>query len=291
MEHEQKINYRSVEKYFSDNLSAHFSIQADLGNLFDPGYELICKNFRILYCQSNCGAVFDVDGTHYQLQRGDIVVVKPHTPHKFVTYSRPEEIYAGYVIEISWEYMRYLQLHEGFPNMDKSGKIIPTRGTLWERIDSLFMMTLEEAQMNAPGGNMALFGCSIILMVQIVRAASVDPNTAVKTEKQELLTAIISYVENNLSEKITLEDVANRFFVSSSTVTHLFTKKINISFYKYVMQRRLWKAQNLIREGMAMEKIAANVGFGDYSAFYRAFRQEFGMSPRQYYKETLETNQ
>ncbi len=57
---------------------------------------------------------------------------------------------------------------------------------------------------------------------------------------------------------------------------------MNMSFYKYVMQRRLWMAKNLINEGMPMERIAIRVGFGDYSAFYRAFRQEFGMSPRQF---------
>ena len=152
----------------------------------------------------------------------------------------------------------------------------------------MFVITPVASTLMTPPSQAALFGCSMMLLVQNARAAASYPNANIQLEKPDLLTGILAYVEHNLAEKITLEDVANRFFVSPSTVTHLFNKKMNISFYKYVMQYRLWKAQNLIKEGMAMEKISAQVGFNDYSAFYRAFKREFGMSPRQYYKENCE---
>ena len=38
----------------------------------------------------------------------------------------------------------------------------------------------------------------------------------------------------------------------------------------------------LIEKGLLMENVAQQTGFGDYSGFYRAFKQEYGISPRQY---------
>ena len=77
-------------------------------------------------------------------------------------------------------------------------------------------------------------------------------------------------------------DLARKFYVSSSTLSHLFKQKMGISIYHYVTQRRLISAKNLISKGMALEQVATRVGFSDYSAFYRVFRQEYGISPRQY---------
>lgn len=290
METEQKLNIISSDHPVEDRDTMHFDIQYDQGNVYIPG-QISCHScYKVIYSRNNCGAEFFADGEHYSLQRGDLVIVKPYIPHGFVTYSKSSDPYAGYVVTVSEEYANTMVQQEGTEELTflSNSKVIHTRGTLWERIEDLFTMTLEESGMKAPGWKAAFFGSSLVLLVQIARAAAVDPSEAGKTDKAELLAGILAYVENNLSEKITLEDVASRFFVSASTVTHLFSKKMDISFYKYVMQRRLLQAKNLIKEGMPMEKVAVQVGFGDYSAFYRAFKQEFGMSPRQYYKGSSE---
>jgi len=165
---------------------------------------------------------------------------------------------------------------------------IHNRGNIWENVRRQFAVAVGEFSMKTIGWETALMGTSMVLLVQVARVAISDPNANVQLERKDLLTGILSYVEGNLAERITLEDVAKRFFVSASTVTHLFNREMHISFYQYVLHYRLWKAKNLIMEGLPMEKVAAQVGFNDYSAFYRAFKQEFHMSPRQYYKKSLE---
>lgn len=57
---------------------------------------------------------------------------------------------------------------------------------------------------------------------------------------------------------------------------------MRVSFYRYVTQRRLIAAKSLILQNLPMEDVAVQSGFSDYSSFYRAFKQEFGISPRQY---------
>ena len=65
-------------------------------------------------------------------------------------------------------------------------------------------------------------------------------------------------------------------------MTQTFRNRMGVSFHRCLTQRRLIAAKTLIAEGIAMEEIGRAVGFSDYSTFYRAFRQEYGISPRQY---------
>ena len=59
---------------------------------------------------------------------------------------------------------------------------------------------------------------------------------------------------------------------------------MGVSFYHCVTQRRLIAAKSLIERGTNLEVVSHQVGFADYSTFYRAFKKEYGISPRQYRK-------
>jgi AraC-like DNA-binding protein len=59
----------------------------------------------------------------------------------------------------------------------------------------------------------------------------------------------------------------------------LFKAQTGSSVHAYVRQKRLLTAARLIREGVSANKAAADSGFGDYSAFHRAFKESFGISP------------
>ena len=103
-----------------------------------------------------------------------------------------------------------------------------------------------------------------------------------QAEKPELLDRITTYIETNYSRQITVAGLGRQFFVSSSTVSHLFQQRLGVSVYRYITQRRLISAKNLIGQKLPLEEVSRRVGFSDYSTFYRAFKQEYGISPRQF---------
>ena len=105
-----------------------------------------------------------------------------------------------------------------------------------------------------------------------------------------LLDQITDYVKANLGEKLTLKMVAGQFGVSVSTVTQLFQKKAQTTFHEFVTQCRMEKARKLVMQGNSLEAVGRAVGYRDHSTFYRAFRQTFGVSPREYRKNALQTD-
>ena len=111
-------------------------------------------------------------------------------------------------------------------------------------------------------------------------------------DQRSLLEKITAYVEANLAQKITLQMIAGQFHVSVSTITQLVRKKEKTTFHHFVTSKRMEKARDLILQGQPLESVGKAIGYQDHSTFYRAFRQTFGISPREYRKaETRQATQ
>jgi AraC-like DNA-binding protein len=61
-----------------------------------------------------------------------------------------------------------------------------------------------------------------------------------------------------------------------------FKEETGASIYQMLLQKRMIRARNLMREGLPMMQVAMHCGFADYSGFYKAFRSAYGVSPRDY---------
>lgn len=71
----------------------------------------------------------------------------------------------------------------------------------------------------------------------LYRATSDKKSVYLTSEKPELLENILTFIESNLAENLSLDNTGRRFFVSRSTISNTFRKEMGISFYQYVTQR------------------------------------------------------
>ena len=267
-----------MESRFADT---HRDVSWDITNV-----NLHSHNFyEMLYCCNTCGAEYLVGSERYRLQQGDVIIVPPGISHRPLLPETMAAPYERYVVWISQEFLKIME--QQFPDerfYQPTGiRLLRTAGTKWEYLGDFFRRGVRETEQKKPGWEAAVAGNTLQLMVQVRRAAQ-EKTGVLRAEKPELLEQVMAYIEKHYPHKITLPETARHFYVSESTISQLFRSKMGVSFYRCVTQRRLIEAKRLIGKGLRLEQVGEQVGFSDYSSFYRAFRQEYGISPRQYRK-------
>ncbi|MCR4956520.1 MAG: AraC family transcriptional regulator [Lachnospiraceae bacterium] len=90
---------------------------------------------------------------------------------------------------------------------------------------------------------------------------------------------VLSYINEHLSEDLSVEKLADLIHLSKSYFMHLFKEQTGETVYATISQKRLLYAARLIREGMPVNNAVVECGFGDYTTFYRSFKAAFGISP------------
>ena len=238
--------------------------------------------YEVIYCvQGELEYLLGI--RRYQVQSGDIIIAPPGTIHCPILPKEMKNPYKRYVIWISTSFTQTLQNRDANIFDFQDAIVLRTAKTKWEYLNRFFIRAVRESEARAPGWQICLGGIASQLVVHLTRAAH-ELQTAPRNPKGDMLEIILDYVQSRLSEKISIQETARVFHMSASTLTHLFQREMGISFYRCVTQRRLVESKKLIELGNTMEEISLAVGFQEYSAFYRAFKAEYGISPMQYRK-------
>lgn len=92
---------------------------------------------------------------------------------------------------------------------------------------------------------------------------------------------IIDYLNEHLNEKITLDTLSERFFISKNYLNRAFRKATGTTVRDYLIYKRVIFAKQLIINGVSAAEAAYQCGFGDYSAFFKAYKKVLGHSPKE----------
>lgn len=209
----------------------------------------------------------------YLLQKGDIICIPPGVCHQVLRYDPPDipcvrdliVVQSGFLSLIDWN------------SQPGEYYLLRTTDTMQKQMGELCEMCVRESIEQKPHWRDMVSGCVRILLTQILRHADLS----IKAEADGLFEKILTHIDGSLDQKLTLSDTAKIMFTSERTITREFQKNLGISFHRYVTQRRMLIAGNLIRSGVPLEAVCQRVGYADYPTFYRAFKKEYDMSPRQ----------
>lgn len=106
---------------------------------------------------------------------------------------------------------------------------------------------------------------------------------------EKRMSRIISYIQDHYSEKISLQDIADRENLTTSYLSHLFKDHLHKSFQAFVNQLRFERAVFLLKNtNMKIIDVCIESGFSDSKYLNRAFMDVFGMTPKEYRKQVKE---
>ncbi len=105
------------------------------------------------------------------------------------------------------------------------------------------------------------------------------PNQQYQQQYNELISSIISYIDENINLSLTAESISDYFGFSKSYISNEFKKHTNMPIMKYVREKKILLAHNMLLAGKKKLEVAESLGFKDYSTFYRAYTKIMGFKP------------
>lgn len=242
-------------------------------------------NFYEVYFFIKGDVKFTVEGKCYNLEHGDLLLLSPMELHQ--AQIQQGEMYERIVLWIDCDYLKSLGTAQcnlascfdrsspNFRNYIKTDKLEQTA----------LLGILSKMNSEFYGSNFASSTYAQALLIQFmveVNRLSYNAAGAKKDDENDLISNVLNYIGEHFNEPITLEKLASSFFVSKYYLSHEFQQRVGTSVYRYVIFKRLMHARELISEGEPLGNVYEACGFGDYANFYRAFKAEYGISPKQF---------
>lgn len=120
--------------------------------------------------------------------------------------------------------------------------------------------------------------------VLVLRACIAEDRYRPQKREHLMLDQVFSYIHSHLTEDITLETLEKVFFVSRNHLCREFRSRTGQTIHRYIIKARLDLCREYIEQGDSITEVCRKGGFSEYNNFFRVFKQEYGMTPKQYYR-------
>lgn len=225
----------------------------------------------------------------YNLLPGDILLIPPKTKHKLLSFLDNET--SRFVLMCSRKFLKKHSTPQTnlltICNKAINNNIYQLKFNDFQKLEleknlySISKMMLE----NSFGIDLLYIHKFIKIIITIIDLSIQNDNEEeLMYNKNETISRIIKYINDNLSKKIVIEDISNHLALSVSRISHIFKNETGISILKYINKKRLQLAKDLIQKGESFINISIKCGFQDYTSFFRTFKKEFNITPGEYSK-------
>ena len=237
--------------------------------------------YELCYLVSGDG-IFTIEGTQYPLQHHSIYLIRSNEAHytKLTNNEPYERIVLHFYPEIlsvldpNQELLTIFSQHDlgeqNFYPLDSSNQTI---------IDNIFQNIFLHPSKDSYSKRLSIIISLLSILAELNKIYNKNKNLQPEFEKQPVISDVLTYINEHLFEKITIEELCRHFFISRSHLCTLFKEYTSSTIWNYILIKRLISAKTMIQNGTSAKETASICGYKDYSAFFRAYKKYFHMPP------------
>ncbi len=262
-------------------LLRHLTTNYTLSGTFHchDGYEI----YLLLQGNVNCY----VEHQCFHMERGDLLVIRPGQYHRPVmlddsNYERITLNFSPAVFQhFSTEKTDLAAVFER-SSSEQVCFVHLSKHALQQYLAHISRIT-DLLDSNEFGADTLIEACLAQLFVLLSQAFLTEENPS-SNIMPKLIHDLLHYIDDNLSEKITLETLEQQFFLNGTYISRQFKKHTGLTLRSYLLERRIAHAKALLTSDRSITEVCQQSGFSDYANFIRSFTNAVGVSPGKYAK-------
>lgn len=245
--------------------------------------------FQIYYLRRG-KIVHHLETSVAELGPGDVFIIPPELPHYIETSSSELSFYSisftrGFAADVREtsalikDFLHYLT--------ELSQSHVPPSFSLGAKdtvfIDALVGRIMQEFS-ESETGKTPVIKAAMGLLLSLFARAYLDErceDIKIRSDRDAVMHSV-AYMQNHLSEKITLDEMARKTAMSKAAFCTAFGRIVGESFTRHLNRIRVENAAALISAGESAAVAAELSGYTDFSTFWRNFKRRFGVSPSEY---------
>ena len=236
---------------------------------------------------------YNIESRSYLLTPGDVLLISPMELHQPMFGPEHRE-YERIVLWIDKQFLEGFHLTgERFTacfDTDNPNHVnlLRPEGVNRQFLTFLLEQLISESSSKEPYQEISAMSYLAQVLVLLNRLALQQRKEEPAAARDSAVYSILGYINEHYNENLSLDDLANRFFVSKYHLAREFQRLVGTSVHRYIVQKRLVMAKQMLSAGKPSSEVYQSCGFGDYSNFYRAFRAEYQISPKEYVRRLKE---
>ena len=243
-----------------------------------------------LYYSISGGRQFLIDNRFYTIAPGDLFIINQYESHKLTQIDTG--VHERIVVDIYPDYVKSLSsadtdLNACFVNRPLR---FQHKISLNKEQQQRFLYYIGKITSATGFAHDIVEKCAfteLLVLINTLSNANVEENNTVSYKYNHQVDDILAYINQNISQPITIEQLAEHFYLSESYICRIFKAATGTTINKYITARRISIAKSLLNEGVNVSEAYERSGFSDYSNFFKAFTKAVGMSPKKYANLTV----
>lgn len=237
-----------------------------------------------IYYSISGGKQFLIGNKLYEINPGDLFVINQFESHYVFQVSKI--IHERIVISIHSNFLKSISTDETdlnycFTHRDEN---FSHRIQLDKEQQNRFIYFINKIiSAKGFGADMIEYSSFIELMIYLTKIFIDNEDSLIVSYKHNnQIQEIIYYINDNVTNDITVKHLAEHFFLSESYICRIFKLATGTTINKYITARRISIAKSMLLNGSNINDVYLECGFNDYSNFLKSFKKAVGVSPKKY---------